>query len=92
LFKSYNRICPKAQEKVFQPDNGGVNLVLSVLEDALLCRLLLVVGFLQLDLVDFDLEQRVGELLVVYELVPVHDILPLGHLAQHTRLAAGQRL
>ena len=32
------------------PDNGCVNLILSVLENSFLRRLLLVVGFLQLDL------------------------------------------
>ena len=50
------RIIGKYQSRAFGcnvlyvPDNGCVNLILSVLENSFLRRLLLVVGFLQLDL------------------------------------------
>ena len=50
------RIIGKYQSRAFScnvlhvPDNGCVNLILSVLENSLLRRLLLIVGFFQLDL------------------------------------------
>ena len=44
------------------------------------------------DLIDFDLEEGVGELLVEDEPVLVVDVLALGILSDHARFTTGQRL
>merc|ERR1719266_1587031 len=73
-------------------DYGGINLILSVLENSLLCGLLLVSSLLQLYLIDFDLVKSIGEVLVVGKLVTVIYVFALWYLGQDSRLTASQRL
>ena len=55
-------------------------------------RIELVIMIERPNLVDFDLEEGVGELLVEDEPVFVVDVLALGVLGDHSRFTTGQRL
>ena len=102
--------CMKIKIAPSLPDNGCIDLILPVLENSLLCRLLLIICLLQLDLersmtvsqsergsrhsylVDLDLVESVGEVLVVGEPVSVIDVFTFRYLGQHSRLPTRQRL
>ena len=61
-------------------NNGSVNLVLSILEHTLFSSFLFFVGFFQLNLINFDVEQLVGEFSVDFEFITVVDFFAFGTL------------
>ena len=67
-------------------DDGGVDLVLPVLEDALLRRLLLLGRLLHLDLIDLDEDELVSELSIVLESIAFVDVLSFGRFQEHSEM------
>lgn len=72
--------------------NGRLCFEVPVCGDTLVRRLVLLLGLLQLDLVDFDAHLGVREPRIVGERVGRVDILAFGVLRQDTILGAGKRL
>lgn len=72
--------------------NRRLCLIVSVGRDSFVSRFVLLLGLLQLDLVNFDAHLGVGEARIVREHVGRFDFLALGRLRQDAVFGACQRL
>lgn len=68
--------------------NRRLRLIVSIRRDSFVSRLVLFLGFFELDLVDFDAHLGVLERAVVGEFVGVVDILAFGFLGKDSILGA----
>jgi len=73
-------------------DNSSIDLELSVLEDSLVGRGILLRSFLELDCIDFDPRQWGGELIIEREFVRFRHVLGLWMFREHTVFSTCQRL
>lgn len=74
------------------PHDRRLRLIVSVRRDPLVCGLVLLLGLLQLDLVDLDPHLRVRECRVIRKDICWIDVFALGLLGEHPIFGARQGL